>query len=140
MTIRGSLSCRCQSFTKGVCLCLFCYKVKKRCLVLFFLQVLLTLQSSLESQTQQARNDGIMKASPCLFSVLSLFCYLLEAVTGQNDLIHREPAAAWRKERIKFKHTPKSIRNRSKRGQWIAYGLKTGLVLNYCRIKQHSSD
>lgn len=29
VTIRGSLSCRCQSFTKGVCFCLFCYKVKK---------------------------------------------------------------------------------------------------------------
>lgn len=142
--IRGSLSCKCESFRKGVVFCC-CFAVRsERRLVLIFIEELLTLQSSLESQTQQAWNDDIMEASPRLFSILSSFCYFLEAVTGQHHLIYRESGATWRKLRVsaffKFYKVNKhwSPSQTSQNGaKWTAYGIKPGLVLNYCRIKYY---
>lgn len=109
-----------------------CFAIRsKRCLVFIFIEELLTLQSSLESQTQQARNDDIMKASPRLFSVLSSFCYFLEAVAGQNHLIHWESGAAWRKSPVKFKQTLKSITKRSTWGQVDSWWPQTRLSIKW---------
>lgn len=109
----------------------FCFAVRsKRRWVLIFLQQLLTLQSSLESQTQQAWNDDIMEASPRLFSVLSSFCYLLEAVTGQHHLIHWKSGATWIKLWVvHFSHFTNLANNEVHHKQvkmgpkWTAYSI-----------------